>query len=78
MRSEWRDLQAIDDIEQQIQGVDFLTLPLPTGQHRRSPAMGLLHRQMFDAVAMPLTGDITALAQRKINAINALVTYCTV
>ncbi|KAI0448570.1 C2H2 finger domain protein [Xylaria acuta] len=76
VRAEWGEAQSVDDIERQIQGVDFSTLP--ACQPRSSPPMGPLHQQMFDAITKPLDGDLEAHAQRRTNAINALVAYCEV
>ncbi|KAI0855985.1 C2H2 finger domain protein [Xylaria cubensis] len=75
VRAEWRDVQSVDDIERQIQGVDFSTLP---ADHRSSRPMGVLHQSMVNAIIVPLEGDLEALAQRRTNAINALVAYCAV
>ncbi|KAJ8132542.1 hypothetical protein O1611_g1081 [Lasiodiplodia mahajangana] len=73
VRSEWRNTQSVDDIERQIQGVDFSTLP--ADQPRSSRPMGPLHQQMFEAITMPLASDLKAHAQKQTNAINALVAY---
>lgn len=76
VRAEWNAVQSVNDIERQIQGGDFSSLP--KDQPRVCRPMGASQRQMFEAVTMPLDNEFKAVVQRKVGAINALIAYCDI
>lgn len=73
VRAEWNDSQAVTDIERQLNGQ-----PFEPYSGRSSRPMSAAQRRMFEALQAPLVNDLTAQANRRTKAINAIVAYCNV
>ncbi|KAL2272538.1 hypothetical protein FJTKL_06333 [Diaporthe vaccinii] len=72
VKRQWTELQALQDIERQLQGQDFSAV-----MHKpmESP-MNDVQRRMFESLTAPLEGDLEAQFRRRTRAIEALVAYC--
>ncbi|KJZ72256.1 hypothetical protein HIM_08398 [Hirsutella minnesotensis 3608] len=75
IREEWTTKQAVDDIEQQLQGIGFAKNPTVKGSLcSQRPAQG----KLLEAINAPLGRDLNDQYRRRDNAINAIITYCMV
>ncbi|KJZ68625.1 hypothetical protein HIM_11984 [Hirsutella minnesotensis 3608] len=75
IREEWTTKQAVDDIEQQLQGIGFAKHPTVKGSLcSQRPAQG----KLLEAINAPLGRDLNDQYRRRDNAINAIITYCMV
>lgn len=72
VKKQWTELQALQDIERQLQGQDFSAI---THKPTESP-MNDIQRRMFESLTAPLVGDLEAQFRRRTRAIEALVAYC--
>ncbi|OAQ58191.1 C2H2 finger domain-containing protein [Pochonia chlamydosporia 170] len=74
IRDDWTDEQAVDDIERQLQGIGFAEPMVDDAIRPQRPAQKLLVKALTAPVGDTLEGQY----QRRDNAIEAIVAYCSV
>lgn len=74
MRPEWTSKQAAEDIQRMLDGVP---LEKPKADPGTRP-MTSAQKCMYEALDAPLICDYKAHLQRRTNAIEALISYCTI
>lgn len=76
IRHAWTDEQAVDDVERQLQGLEFAPVPTDTAEGGRPqrPAQ----KRLIKALKAPPATDLEGQYQRRDNAIVAVMAYCTV
>ena len=72
-REKWTDEQAVEDIENQLKG-------LPVAEYEPAPCrpQGAEQKQLMKALNAPAGETLKADNQRKVDAIRAIMRYCTV
>ncbi len=75
VRRTWTQSQAVEDIERQIQGLDFVR---PLANARPSRLMSVCQERLVEALTAPLICDLATQRQRRTEAIKAIVAYCAV
>ncbi|KAI0103271.1 C2H2 finger domain-containing protein [Nemania sp. FL0031] len=74
VRKVWTENQAVEDIERQIQGLDFA----PSASLRPVRPMSVRQKELVDVLTVSLICDLPTQRQRRTDAINAIVDYCAV
>lgn len=77
LRAEFQRKQALEDIDNQLNGAGIADQARRSGQEQRP--MGPAQQRLVTAVTAPLASiDITAQSQRRANAVTAIIAYCAV